>query len=76
MGKFRLGYVIGLTSPKLRRPRHLIQWTSKFTRKLVKSNLGGEVYGFSEMLHRISLLREFYGRFSDLLPGMVGLEDC
>ena len=57
-------------------PCHIIQWTSKFTRKLVKSSLGGEVYAFSEMLDYMAMLREFYGNFSGLRPGLVGLEDC
>ena len=52
-----------------------IQWTSKFTRKLVKSSLGREVYAFSEMLDHTSMLRENYGHFADSLPGVVGLED-
>ena len=42
-GKRRLGYSIGLMSSTLRRPRHIIQWTSEYTRQLVKSSLGGEV---------------------------------
>ena len=75
MGKCRLGYVIGLMSPNLRGPCHIIHWTSKFTRKLVVSSLGGQVYALSEMLDHVSMLREFYGHLADLYPGMVGLED-
>ena len=41
----------------------------------MKSSLGGEVYALSEMLDRMSMLRESYGHFTDLRPGMVGLED-
>ena len=63
-------------SPNLCGPRHLIHLTSRFARKLVKSSLGGEVDAFSEMLSHMSMLREFYGRFSDLRPGVVGMEDC
>ena len=76
MGKCRLGYVIGLMSPNLYGPCHIIHWTSKFTRKLVESSLGGEVYALSEMLDHVSMLREFYGHFADLRRGMAGLEDC
>ena len=57
-------------------PCHLLQWTSKLTRRLVKSSLGGEVYAFSEMLDHMSMLREFYGHFAGSKPGMIGLEDC
>ena len=76
MGKCRLGYLIGVMSPNLCGPCHIIQWASKFARKLVKSSLGGEVYAFSEMLDHMSMLREFFGHFSGLSPGLVGLEDC
>ena len=76
MGKCRLGYVIGVMSSNLSGPCHIIQWTSKFTRKLVKSSLGGEVYAFSEMLGHMSMLREFYGHFAGSNPGLIGLEDC
>ena len=76
LGKCRLGYVIGLTSSDLCGPCHLIQWASKFTCKLVKSSLGGEVYAFSEMLDHMSMLRDFFGHFTDLFSGMAGLGDC
>ena len=46
-GRCRLGYIVGLTSSSLSGPRHMIQWASKFTRKLVRSSLDGEVYAFS-----------------------------
>ena len=62
-GKCRLGYVTGLMSSILSRPRRIIQGASKFTRKLMKSSLGGEVYAFSEMLGHMSVLRKFYGHF-------------
>ena len=76
MGKCRLGYVIGIMSSNLCGPCHLVQWTSKLTRKLVKSSLGGEVYAFSETLDPMSMLRGFYGLFTDLFSGMVDLDDC
>ena len=76
LGKRRLSYVIGLTSPNPCGPCHLIQLTSKFTRKLAKSSLGGEVYAFSEMVDHMSMPREFYGHFTDLYSGMAGMEDC
>ena len=75
-GKCRLGYMIGLMSSSLSGPCHVLQWTSKFTRKLVKSSLGGEVYAFSEMADHMALIREFYAPFVGSSPGTVGLEDC
>ena len=65
-GKCRLGYVNGLTSPTLKGPWHILSWASKFTQKSVNSNLGGEMYAFSETGDRMPLLREFYGPFVDL----------
>ena len=50
--------------------------TSKFTRGLAKSSLGGDVCAFSEMLDHMSMLREFFGHFKNLYSGMAGLEDC
>ena len=75
-GKCRLGYLIGMMSSNLGGPCHIIQGASKFTRKLIKSSLGGEVYAFSEMLDHMSMLREYYGHFAGSKPGMFGLEDC
>ena len=63
-------------SPTFRGLRHIIQWASKFTRKLVESSLGGEVYAFSEMPDHMSMIREFRQLFFDLAPGMVGLVNC
>ena len=40
-GKCRLGYLIGVMFSSLSGPCHILQWTSKFTRELVKSSLGG-----------------------------------
>ena len=65
-GRCRLGYIIGLMSSSLSGPCHILQWTSKFTRKLVKSSLGGEVYAFSEMVDHMALIREFYTPFVGL----------
>ena len=75
-GKCRLGYLTGITSSSLSGPCYVLRWTSKFTRKLVKSSLGGEAYAFSEMIDHMALLREFYAPFSRISPGMVGMEDC
>ena len=37
---------------------------------------GGEVYAFSATIDHMALLREFYGPFSHISPGLVGMEDC
>ena len=66
-GKCRLGYLIG--------PCRVSQWTSKFTHKLAKGSLGGEVFAFSEMIGHMALLREFYAPFPRISPGMVSMED-
>ena len=63
-------------SSSLTGPCHVLQWASKFTRKLVKSSLGGEVYAFSEMIDHMALLREFCVPFSHISSGLVGMEDC
>ena len=75
-GKCRSGYVIGLMSSTLKGPRHISQRTPKFARKMVKSSLGGEVYGLSELVDHMLLSKDFYGPFARLDPGVVGLEDC
>ena len=75
-GKGGLGYLIRITSSSPSGPCHISQWATKFTRKLVKSGLGGEVYAFSEMIDHMALLREFHAPCSRISPGMVGMEDC
>ena len=45
-------------------------------RRMGMSSMGGEVYAFSEMLGRMSILRGFYGHFTDLYSGMLGMEAC
>ena len=63
-------------SSSLSGPCHVLQRTSKITRKLVKSRLGGEAHAFSETIAHMALSREFYAPFSRISPGMVGMEDC
>ena len=75
-GKCRLGYVLGLLSSTPSGPCRLRQWTSKFTRKLVKSSLGAEAYASSKIMDRAALLRELLTPFADFPSGMVGMEDC
>ena len=70
----RLGHAIVLP-PTLEVPRHILRWVAEFTRKLVKSSLGGEVYAFRGMVEHMSLLREFNANFADLAPGAIGFED-
>ena len=37
---------------------------------------GGGVYAISEIIDHTTLLREFYGPFPRISPGLVGMEDC
>ena len=75
-GKYRLGYVIGLMSSTWEGPRHILQWTSKLTRKIAKSSSGGEVYALNEMPDHMLVYKNCYGPFEGMNPGVVGLEDC
>ena len=75
-GRCRLGYLSGIMASSLSGPCHVLQWTSKFTRKLVKSSLGGEVYAFSEMVDHMAPSKEFRAPCSRISPGLVGVEDC
>ena len=71
-----LGYIIGLMSSTLQGPVHIIQWTSKFTRKRVKSSLGGEIFALSEMWDHMEMIREFYGPLGHPKIRAYGLIDC
>ena len=62
-GICRLGYTIGLMSSTLKGACRILPRTSKFTRKMVKSSLGGEIYALSEMVDHMLLLKDF-GTFS------------
>ena len=42
----------------------------------LQGSLGGEVYVFSEMIHRMALSREIYVSFSGVSTGMEGKADC
>ena len=57
--KCRLEYVIGLMLPTLSGRRRILQRPSKISRKLVKSQLGGDVYALSDLVGHLSLLGEF-----------------
>ena len=74
-GKCRLGYVIGFAPSSLIGPRHVLQWTSNFTRKPAKSNLGGGAYASGEVAGHLSVLREIYAPFEGVDLGNVRLED-
>ena len=69
------GQVIGLMSPTIWGPRHIVQWAANFNRKLAKCDLGGEVCELSEMLEHMSMPREFFTHFRGLSPCMAGPED-
>ena len=59
-GRCILGCIIGLMSSTLTGPVHILQWAPKFTRKHVKSSLGGEVLARSGMWDRIATIRDVY----------------
>ena len=75
-GKCRLGYVIGSTSSTLKGLCHISQRATKFTRKMVESSLGGEVYALSEMGDHMLLLQGFRWAFEGIKPGAAGPGDC
>ena len=75
-GKCRLGCVLGLMSSTLKGLCRILQWTSTFTREMVKSSLRGEVRTHTGMAGHMLLLQEYYEPFDGLNPGAVGLEDC
>ena len=62
-----------IIAPPADGPRHVRQWASKFTWKLVGSSFRGEVLAFGEML---DATRTCCRAWADLLPGMGGFEDC
>ena len=74
LGKCRLGNVSAFMSSNRCGPGHIMRWATKFTGKLIKGSLGGEVYASSKMLGHMSTLHEFCGHFAHLRPGTVGLE--
>ena len=74
-GKCRLGYLIGLMPSSPLAPCHILQWISKFTRNLVKSSIGGDVYAPGEMDAHVTLLREIYEHVVELSPDKIYFED-
>ena len=72
----RLGPEIGLVTATFCGLCHIIQWPSKFTGKLVTISLGEDIWAFSEILDRVTTLREFFAPSADLSPGAAGLGDC
>ena len=74
-GKCRLGYVVGPMSSTLKGPRHISQWTSKLTKKVAKSSLGGEVYALRETAGHMLLGKVVYEPFGGMNPGLAGLGD-
>ena len=63
-GRCRRGKGIGPVSTP-RAPCRAAQWSSTFTRELVKSSLSGGAGAFSEMLDRMTSSREFCPPFPD-----------
>ena len=63
-------------SSTLTGPVRILQWTSKLTRKHVKSPLGGEIFALSEMRGLMDMIREFYTALGREKLGSYGLIDC
>ena len=57
-------------------PCHVLQRAPKFTRKRVKSSLGGDVYAPCGMLDHVALMRGFREPFLGRSPVMIGSEEC
>ena len=53
-----------------------MQGGTKFTRELVESSLGGEVYAFSELVGHMAPLRELRPPIAGISPGTAGVGDC
>ena len=75
-GRCRLGYIIALMSSTLTGPVHILQWASKFTRKRVKSSLGGEIFALSEMWDHMEMIKDFYAPLGHAEIRSYGLIDC
>ena len=57
---------------------HVLRWSSRFTRRTLRSGPGGEIYAYSELAEvyaPVSLL-DIYRRLGDRLPPLSGAEDC
>ena len=61
-------------SPTLSGPRRILQWTSKFARKLDRRSSFVEAYASSVTIDHAALLRTFFAPFTGLSPGMTGFE--
>ena len=59
-GRRRPGYIIGLTSPTLTGPAHLLQLTSRLIRKQVTRSLGGGIFALSAMWDHKDMVSKFY----------------
>ena len=59
-GRCRLGYIIGLMASALAGQVHILQWTSKFTRKHVRGFLGCGIFALSEMWGHVGVISEFF----------------
>ena len=75
-GRCRLGYIIALMSSTLTGSAHIPQWPSKFTRKYVKSSLGGEIFALSDMRDHAEMIREFFTALGHEKIRSYGLIDC
>ena len=75
-GRCRLGYIIGLMSSDLTGPVHILQRTSKFTGKHVKSSLVGEIFALSEMRGHMEMIKDLYAPLGHAEIRAYGIIDC
>ena len=68
--------MVGLISPTLGGPRHILQRTSEFTKKSATGSLRAEPYAFSETIDHASQLRGRHAPSAHLSLRMFGFEDC
>ena len=67
-----MGCLLWLIFPFLRAPCRLLQWSAEFTRRLVKSSLGGRVYAFCEMRGQLAFPKKFFAPLVDLSQAVAG----
>ena len=76
-GNCRLGSVIRLMSSIIGGSRLILQWTSKFDSKLVKSSLSGEVcVPRVKWVDHVTFSRGLLAPFAGMSPGVICSEEC
>ena len=74
--KCRLGYASGLLPSTRDGYRRLPHWSSRLTRRTVKSSVSGEIDAVSEMADRVGLVLGCRGLCCPRAPPLNWVEDC